>query len=106
MRCLTYLTLVAILAVPAGSRGNDDPNTKSDLALNGARFPDSTVSYALRDFWLRFHEMELCQYMRATFDFHGDRMEVWCQPEDEKAFQRFTPCVFPIRSSCIGLKDL
>jgi hypothetical protein len=99
MRCFAYLTLVLALASSAGLWGKNEPNGKPSLAVTGSKIPDSAVPYALRDFWLRFHELELCQEMRATFAFHGDRMEVWCQVENEKAFQRFTEMLDPLRIS-------
>jgi len=61
--------------------------------------PDSTVPLPLWDFWLRFHELELCQEMRATFAFQGNRIEIWCRVENEKAFLRFREMLDPLRIS-------
>ena len=99
MRCLAFLTLVSILAFPVGLRGLDEPVIKPDLAAAGSSFPNGEVPYTLRDFWLCFHELELCLEMNVTFAFYGDRMEVWCQPDGEKAFQRFTAMLEPLRFS-------
>jgi hypothetical protein len=99
MRCLAYLTLVFILTFSAGIWGKDMPSIMPDSAVTGSSVPDRAVPYPLRDFWLRFHELDLCQEVHATFAFHGGRMEVWCRVEDPKAFQRFTEMLNPLRLS-------
>jgi hypothetical protein len=97
MRRLTYLILVSLLTLSSGIWAKDEPHIQSDSSASGVSFPDSSVPYPLRDFWLRFHELDLCQEICATFAFHGDRLEIWCQTEDEKAFQRFTELLRPLR---------
>jgi hypothetical protein len=51
------------------------------------------------DVWLRFHETELCQDLDARFVFHPRGVEVWCLIEDEKAFEKFTAMLEPLRQS-------
>ncbi len=47
--------------------------------------------------WLRFHETELCQDLDAKFVFHEKGLEVWCVVEDEKAFEKLTTLLDPLR---------
>lgn len=99
MRCLTCLTLFSLLAFPPGHWEKNEPNDRPNSAETGTSIPDSSVPYALRDFWLRFHELGLCQKMHTTFAFHGDQMEIWCRVENEKAFRRFIEMLDPLRIS-------
>ena len=61
--------------------------------------PASDVPLRLREVWLRFHEVELCQGVDAVFVFHKKGMEVWCRVEDEKSYHRFTEMLEPLRAS-------
>jgi hypothetical protein len=53
----------------------------------------------LVDFWLRFHEVEICQDIDAVFVFHDNGMEVWCQVEDERSYQKLAEMVLPLQAS-------
>ncbi len=64
---------------------------------SGWAFPAQSIPRDLREVWLRFHEGELCQGVDAVFQFHHKGMEVWCLVEDEKAYQRFTEMIEPLR---------
>jgi len=51
----------------------------------------------LRDFWLRFHEAELCQGLDAVFLFRPNGMEIWCIVEDERSFDKLNEMLAPLR---------
>jgi len=57
------------------------------------------VAPVLRGVRLRFHELDLCQGLDAVFVFHDRGMEVWCQIDDEKSYQRLLELVEPLRAS-------
>ena len=52
----------------------------------------------LRDFWLRFHEADLCQALEAVFVFHPTGVEIWCVVEDERSFEKLNELLAPLRS--------
>lgn len=53
----------------------------------------------LRDFWLRFHEADLCQGLDAVFLFRPKGLEIWCIVEDEKSFDKLNEFLAPLRPS-------
>ncbi len=54
---------------------------------------------AVWDFWLRFHETELCQVLDTVFVFSKHGIEVWCRTGDERAYGRLSELIAPLRSS-------
>ncbi len=52
----------------------------------------------LRDLWLRFHEMELCQGLDAVFVFLPKGVEIWCVIEEERSFERLQQMLDPLKS--------
>ncbi len=60
--------------------------------------PPADAARPIWDTWLRFHEAELCQGVDTVFIFHKKGMEVWCRIEDEKAFQKFSEILKPLRA--------
>jgi hypothetical protein len=54
---------------------------------------------ALLEFWLRFHEIGLCQGLDAVFDFNESGMKVQSLIEDEKSYQKFQELIQPLQRS-------
>ena len=78
------------------------------VALFATVIPPALATYlaggpppgVLLDFWLRFHESELCQEIDAVFVFHAKSAEVWCLARDTRALERFRQGADALRSSC------
>ncbi len=60
--------------------------------------PANTIPRELREFWLRFHESDLCQGIDAVFAFNSSGVEIWCLIEDEKSYRRFAEMAASLRS--------
>jgi hypothetical protein len=54
---------------------------------------------ALLEFWLRFHEIGLCQGIDAAFEFNESGMKVQSLIEDEKSYQKFQELIQPLQRS-------
>jgi len=59
--------------------------------------PTADTASDLRDFWLRFHESDLCQGLDAVFLFRPNGMEIWCIVEDEKDLDKLNELLTPLR---------
>ncbi len=96
-----------ILGLALVSALSDAPSGARDESGAGARFktgagpPPAAAPREIWDAWLRFHEGELCQGLDTIFVFHKNGMEIWCRIEDEKAYQKLTEIVAPLRSSFV-----
>ncbi|HYK87647.1 MAG TPA: hypothetical protein VE398_02685, partial [Acidobacteriota bacterium] len=60
--------------------------------------PPTAAAKEIWDAWLRYHETEVCQTLDAYFVFRKSDVEVWCRVEDEKAYQRFSDLIAPLRA--------
>ena len=87
-RLLLALSLLAL----AGSR----PAIPVQLAATGD--PLSDTAPELRDFWLRFHEVDLCQGLDTVFVFRPTGVEIWCVVDDERNFEKLSELLAPLRS--------
>lgn len=65
---------------------------------SGAGPPPVDAPREIWDAWLRFHEAELCQGLDTIFVFHKKGVEIWCRVEDEKAYQKFSDILSPLRA--------
>lgn len=59
--------------------------------------PTHDTPLALVRIWLRFHEAELCQGVRAAFVFDKDGMAVRSLVEDEESYRKFLKLIEPLR---------
>ncbi len=59
--------------------------------------PTNTIPRELREFWLRFHESNLCQGIDAVFAFNPSGVEIWCLVEDERSYRRFAEMAASLR---------
>ena len=92
MRLWIHLLLSVSIApglMPIRVCGADSPENRParDTPLDLARI------------WLRFHETELCQGVRAVFKFESDGMAVRSLVEDERSYQRFLQMLGPLRGA-------
>jgi hypothetical protein len=90
------LLIVAALVTDAFQSALGGQTTRAESG--GTSDPGNELT-VLREAWLRFHEVELCQGIDAVFQFHEKGMEVWCRVEDEKTYQKFLELVEPLRTS-------
>lgn len=90
--------LTPALSPPARPSGMEGGAAACADLKSGAGPPPSSAPGEIQDAWLRFHEMELCQALDTYFVFHENGFEVWCRIEDERAFQRFSELVAPLRA--------
>jgi hypothetical protein len=58
-----------------------------------------TAAPELRAAWLRYHELELCQTLDATFSLDARSLEAWCVVDDEKSYQKLIEILEPLRAS-------
>lgn len=69
----------------------------------GADSPGNRPAYDtpldLARVWLRFHETELCQGVRAVFKFEKNGMTVRSLVEDERSYQKFLQMLGPLRGT-------
>jgi hypothetical protein len=70
-----------------------------DLSAS-AHMPSAQTPSALVEFWLRFHETELCQELDSVFSFHGASLEIWCVVGDEKSYRKLLEMAAPLRPAC------
>jgi hypothetical protein len=75
----------------------------STLSIGGDQLEDDS-SYrkappAMLEFWLRFHEIGLCQGMKASFEFNEGGMKVRSLIDDEKSYQKFQELIQPLQRS-------
>lgn len=71
----------------------------SDVWSRSSDAPDSSIPREIRELWLRYHELELCQSLDAVFAFHDTGLEIWCKVEDERSYQRLGELVAPLRDT-------
>ncbi len=57
----------------------------------------SAIPQALQDFWLHFHETEMCQEIDAVFAFSEHGMEIWCVVDSSGALERLRDRIEPLR---------
>ncbi len=57
----------------------------------------SPIPPALLDFWLHFHEVEMCQEIDAVFAFNEQGMEIWCVVDSSSALAKLRQRVEPLR---------
>ena len=84
LRAIALLIAAPAIAVPA----EEHPVTPQ-LA--------SPIPGPLQDFWLHFHETEMCQEIDAVFAFHERGMEMWCVVDSSSALEKLRQRVEPLR---------
>ncbi len=57
----------------------------------------SPIPRVLQDFWLHFHETEMCQEIDAVFAFNEHGMEIWCVVDSSGALEKLRERVEPLR---------
>jgi hypothetical protein len=100
MRC-TIAFMLGLLLAFAGAphlKGAGEGCTGDACFNTGKAPPPVSTPQPLWDAWLRFHEAQWCEGLDTIFVFHVNGMEVWCRIEDEKAYDRFSELIKPLRS--------
>jgi hypothetical protein len=84
------LVLVFLLALA--------PAWSTMAARSPDREPPVGTAAELREFWLKFHESELCQGLDATFVFSQAGVEIWCIVEEDRSFDKLSEMLSPLRA--------
>jgi hypothetical protein len=90
------LWLLVLAGMSFAAAGSDTPPHNLPATY---RAPSAKTPAALVEFWLRFHETELCQDLDSVLSFHGSSLEMWCVAGDEKSFRKLQQMAAPLHSA-------
>jgi hypothetical protein len=76
-------------------QGNE--RLRSSFLIGARHAPGAEFPAQLREVWLRFHQLDLCQEIDASFLVHPDGIEVWSRVEADKSYQKLVSLLEPLR---------